>query len=179
MNANSLTFTLLKQSLDDLLEELEKFTTWSKSKRGTAWTLRRWQKMAGWLNWSFNVFPHLRPALNTVYPKIAGKDQAHMKVWVNNEVRRDLNWAIGHIRESLGVRLLSSITWDADDADETIFCDACMSGMAFWYPGHSEGYYAPTPQNAAREIIFYFEAWAVASAIKDLREYFQHPALSA
>jgi len=86
VNANSLTLTLPKKSLGDLLEELGKFMTWLKSKWGTSWTLCCWQKMAGWLNWSFNVFPHLWPVLNTFYPKIAGKEQALMKIWVNNEV---------------------------------------------------------------------------------------------
>lgn len=79
-----------------------------------------------------------------------------------------MDWAIGHLWELLGVRLLGSITWDADNADETIFCDACMSGMAFWYPACGEGFYALAPQDAAQEIIFYFEAWAVASAIDNL-----------
>jgi hypothetical protein len=174
VNANNLTLTLPKQSLEDLLDELTRFTTWFKTKRGTSWTLRRWQKVAGWLNWSFNVFPHIRPALNTFYPKIAGKDQATMKIWVNNEIRRDLNWAIGHLQESLGIRLLSSITWGPEDADETIFCDACMSGLAFWYPKHHTGFFATTPETAAREIIFYFEAWAVASAIENLRTSADH-----
>lgn len=80
VNANSLTLTLPKELLKDLLEELRKFTVWYKSKQGTSWMLCRWQKLAGWLNWSFNMFPHLQPALNTFYPKIVGKDQAHMKV---------------------------------------------------------------------------------------------------
>jgi hypothetical protein len=59
VNANSLTLTLPKESLDNLLEELRDFTSWSKKKRGATWPLRRWQQLAGWLNWSFNVFPML------------------------------------------------------------------------------------------------------------------------
>jgi hypothetical protein len=74
VNTNSLTLTLPKQALDDLLQELYEFTAWSEKKKGASWTLRCWQKLAGWMNWSFNVFPMLRPALNNVYPKIAGKD---------------------------------------------------------------------------------------------------------
>ena len=169
VNANSLMLTLPKKSLEELLGELDKFTTWSKTKQGTSWTLRCWQKMAGWLNWSFNVFPHLRLALNTFYPKIAGKEQALMKIWVNNEVQQDLNWAMGHMRESLRIRLLTFISWDSEDVDETIFCDACMLGTGFWFPAQCEGFYALMPVDAVQEIIFYFEALAITCAIDNLK----------
>jgi hypothetical protein len=122
------------------------------------------------MNWSFNVFPMIRPALNNIYPKIAGKDKPLMKIWVNNDVRADLNWAIDHLRESLGIRLLSSVSWDAEDADETVFCDACMQGLAFWYPNRRQGFYSMVPISPAREIIFFYEALAVTSAIDDLRQ---------
>jgi hypothetical protein len=120
------------------------------------------------MNWSFNVFPLLRPALNNVYEKIAGKDQPLMKIWVNNAVRSDLTWATHHLRDSLGIRLLSSCTWNAEDADELVYCDACMSGLAFWSPARRQGSYSTVPAYTARDIIFYFEALAVASAISTL-----------
>jgi hypothetical protein len=91
VNANSLSFMLPKHALDDLLHKLQEFTSWSTTKRGTLQTLRRWQRLAGWMNWSFNVCLMLHPALNNVYPKIAGKDKPLMKIWVNNDVRADLN----------------------------------------------------------------------------------------
>jgi len=166
---NSLTLTLPRHSLDDHLDKLHKFMAWLKTKHRTSWTLHHWQKVAGWLNWSFNVFPHIWPALNTFYPKIARKDQAMMKIWVNNNIRRDLEWAIGHLQTSLRIRLLSSMTWGPEDADETVFCDACMTGLAFWYPAHREGFYATMPTVVAHEIIFYLELWAVVSVINNLQ----------
>jgi hypothetical protein len=86
VNANSLTFTLPAQALHDLLKELEAFTACLVKRKGASWTLRHWQRLAGWMNWSFNVFPMIRPTLNNLYPKISGKDQPLMKIWVNNEV---------------------------------------------------------------------------------------------
>jgi len=65
VNANSLTLTLPRHSLDDLLDKLHKFMVWLKNKHGTSWMLHWWQKVVGWLNWSFNMFPHIWPALNT------------------------------------------------------------------------------------------------------------------
>lgn len=133
VNANSLTLTLPSQGQQDLLEELCNFTAWSKKKKGTSQTLQRWQQLTGWLNWSFNVFPMIRPALNSLYPKIARKDKPHMTIWVNNAVHEDLTWATSHLHDSLRVRLLSLVSWDAEDADKTIFCDACPTGLAFWF----------------------------------------------
>jgi hypothetical protein len=49
------------------------------------------------MNWAFNVFPFLWPALNRFYPKIAGKDQPLKKIWVNNAVHEDLTWAAEHM----------------------------------------------------------------------------------
>jgi hypothetical protein len=170
VNANNLSFMLPKQALDDLLEELQGFTEWSVKKKGTLRTLRRWQRLAGWLNWSFNIFPMMRPALNNLYPKIAGKEQPLMKIWVNNNVCADLNWAMSHLRESLAIRLLSCVTWDAEDADETLFCDACMQGLAFWYPRRRQGFYSPVPTATAREIIFFYETLAVTSAVDNLQQ---------
>lgn len=43
VDANSLTLTLPKESLDNLLEELQSFTSWSKKKRGASWPLHQWQ----------------------------------------------------------------------------------------------------------------------------------------
>lgn len=133
VNANSLTFTLPKQGLDELLEEIQSFATLSKGK-GNSRKLCQWQKLAGWMNWSFNVFPMIRPALNNVYPKIAGKEKPLMRIWVNNAVWDDLQWAFAQLWDSLGIRLLSSVSWEAGDADETVFCDACQSGLGFWFP---------------------------------------------
>jgi hypothetical protein len=126
------------------------------------------------MNWSFNIFPLLKPALNHLYPKIAGKDCPLTKIWVNNTIREDLNWATHHIHASLGINLLSSVSWDVEDADVTIFCDACMEGLAFYYPDHSTGFYAPVPNDTTCDIIFYFRALTVASACNNLKETMPH-----
>jgi hypothetical protein len=174
VNPNSLTFTLPKQALDELLQEIEDFAVWSVRKHGASWSLRKWQRLAGWMNWGFNVFPLLKPALNRLYPKIAGKDRSLTKIWVNNAVREDLKWATHHMRASLGINVLSCVTWDVEDADAIVFCDACMEGLAFYYPDRSAGFYAPVPNDAARDIIFYYEALAVASAYNNLKATMPH-----
>jgi len=61
------------------------------------------------------------------------------------------------------------MTWSPEDGDETVFCNACMTELAFWYPAHRKGFYAAMPTVVAHEIIFYLESWAVASTIDDLQ----------
>lgn len=120
------------------------------------------------MNWGFNLFPMVCLALNNLYPKITGRDQSLMKIWVNNEVWSDLEWAMGHLHDSLGVKLLSSVTWEVNDADEAVFCEACMHRLAFWYPACQQGYYVPMPPHITGKTIFFHEAIAVTSTIDDL-----------
>jgi hypothetical protein len=119
------------------------------------------------MNWAFNVFPLLRPALNRVYPKIAGKDRPLQKIWVNNAVHEDLTWVADHMRSSLGIKILSSVCWELEDADAIIYCDASLQGIGFWYPDRATAFHVPIPLQNARDIIFYFEDLAVASACND------------
>ena len=98
VNMNSLTFTLPKQALDELLQEIEDFAVWSEWKHGASWSLWKRQWLASWMYWGLNIFPLLKPALNRLYPKIAGKDWPLTKIWVNNTVQEDLKWAMHHMQ---------------------------------------------------------------------------------
>jgi hypothetical protein len=66
-----------------------------------------------------------------------------------------------------GVRLLKSVYWGSGEASLTIFCDACPEGMGFWYPEFNIGFYSPTPCHEHPDLIFYFEALCVHSALFD------------
>ena len=167
VDPNNLTFTLPEKARTDLLTQVEDFCSLSHNSRGAKFTLREWQRLAGWLNWSFNVYPLLRPCLNNFYPKISGKDRPNAEIWVNNVVREDLRWASTHICNSSGVYLLRSVNWDEHDADRLIYCDACTTGMGFWYPDEPipDAYYSPVPPNVPTDFIFYYEALCVLSAL--------------
>lgn len=58
----------------------------------------------------------------------------------------------------------------AVDATLTIYCDACPGGMGFWYPDLNIGYYSPTPSYEHPDLIFYFEALCVLSALYDAHQ---------
>jgi hypothetical protein len=71
--------------------------------------LREFQRLTGWINWSLNVFPLLKPGLSNLYAKIAGKDRAHARIMVSSAVVKDLLWLAKHVEASSGTnRLLGS-----------------------------------------------------------------------
>ena len=176
VNPNTMTFTLPPQARLDLLHEIEEFCTIPMQGRGNKHTLREWQRLAGWVNWSFNVFPLLRPCLNNFYPKIAGKDAPNAQIWVNHSIREDLLWAASHIRIDHGVLLLRHTGWSPTDADIVVYCDACMNGMGFWYPDRDLAFYSPVPLGVPVAFIFYYEALCVLSALQYAASLFNTPA---
>jgi hypothetical protein len=91
VDPNHLTFTLPEKAKQNLLAYVEDFCLTSKHSCGAKFILCEWQHLAGWLNWSFNVFPLLRPCLNNFYPKISGKDHLNAEIWVNNIVYDNLH----------------------------------------------------------------------------------------
>jgi hypothetical protein len=165
VDPNAMSLTLPQKARDDLLAEISDFCLLPPGSRGVKHSLRRWQRLAGWLNWSFNVFPLLRPCLNNLYPKIAGKDAPNQTIWTNIAVRQDLQWAANHIRTSDGVLLLSSLEWGLEEADVLLLCDACLDGMGFWNPALNQGFYAPVPADVNDESISFYEALCVLSAL--------------
>ena len=162
IDANDLSLTLSDESRLKLIDEL---VWWCQP--GRKEKLRRWYQMGGWMNWAMNVYPRLRPALNNFYPKLKGRRDSTSLIWVNNSIRQDFSWAVKILHSSPGVRLLKSVYWHMNDATLTIFCDACPAGMGFWYPELDITFYSPTPSYEHPDLIFYFEALCVHSALFD------------
>ena len=67
--------------------------------------------------------------------------------------------------------LLKSISWNINEASTIIYCDACPSGMGFWYPKTNEGFISPTPSDVSPQLIFYFEALCVLSALYNTHQW--------
>lgn len=91
---------LMRVSMDEedrinLIQHVVDFTATAPG--GTRHTLCEFQQIAGWINWSFNVFPLLKPVLLNIYAKISGKTDSYAKVYVSKAVIIDLNWFVSHI----------------------------------------------------------------------------------
>jgi hypothetical protein len=160
VNTTDMSYTLPDDSRQKLLAELTEWTT-QKGRRN----VRRWQHLAGWVNWCLNVFPHLRPCLSNVYDKLRNQPNPNASIWINNAVREDLLWALEKIQHSTGLHLLDSVSWKADTATFTVYCDACPAGMGFWYPDRHLAFYSDTPDDDVSTLIFYFEALCVLCAL--------------
>ena len=169
VDPNLMTLSLPDDAKDRLLEELCFWASKPPKNASGSFKLKHWECLAGWFNWALNVYPLLRPALNNVYAKMAGKQNRDQRLYINNAIRDDLMWAVSHIERSGGIHLLKSFNWTPAEADFVIFCDACPEGMGFWYPVSKDGYYAPTPVNVPTDVIFYYETLCVLSAIVNVQ----------
>jgi hypothetical protein len=140
VDVNKLTLLLTKEAREQLEKELEEW-----SQQGIRRRVKEWQGVAGWLNWALNVYPLLRPALNSIYAKLKGKEQ-NMKIWTNNAIREDLEWAKEKVKESDGILLLKSLSWEVHESRCVLETDACPDGYAYWYPATKQGFTASTPK---------------------------------
>jgi len=165
VDADGLSMTMPPDTLCELITAIRDFVT-SNHK----FTLHEWQRLAGWINWSLNVFPLLRPSLNNFYAKLTGKCAPNKYICINNAIHTDLLWAMHHLESDSGVCLIHHLYWDPSSADVTLYCDACLEGMGFWLPDNCVGYYSPVPESTAQEQIFYFEALCMLSAIHHVME---------
>ncbi|KAJ7029521.1 hypothetical protein C8F04DRAFT_883932, partial [Mycena alexandri] len=166
VDANAMTFTMPQSKLTELLAGLDEFTSSFSSKRLPRHALRRFLQIAGWLNWSFNVYPLLKPALSHLYEKISSKSNLSALVYVN--IRKNQNSMIEHgllwrhVRDSDGVHILESLDWDVHDADVEAFCDASLRGLGIYFPAIGLGYQSDLPAiTPPPGAIFYFEALCV------------------
>lgn len=86
VNSNELTFTMTLDTRQCLLASIDGFIN-SKVK-----TLQACHALAGFINWSLNVFPCLRPGLASLYVKMSGTYLPNQKVHINEDVVQDLSW---------------------------------------------------------------------------------------
>ena len=169
IDANKMTLSLPDSAKEQLTAELRFWSAKPPKGSSGSFKLKHWQCLAGWFNWVLNVYPLLRPALNNLYAKIAGKQQKDQRIYINNAIRDDLKWALTHLESSEGVHLFKSFSWSPSIADFVIYCDACPEGLGFWYPHSKEAYYGPTLVSVPTNAIFYFESLAVLSALVNVQ----------
>ncbi|KAF9439860.1 hypothetical protein P691DRAFT_689443 [Macrolepiota fuliginosa MF-IS2] len=96
VNANKLTLTLTPDRITALIVQLNCFIIPADGK-ASRFCLHEWNQLAGWINWSLNVFPLLWPCLSNVYSKIAGLIRPNRQVCVNVTTPNDLAWAQQHL----------------------------------------------------------------------------------
>ncbi|KAH9858114.1 hypothetical protein C2E23DRAFT_865081 [Lenzites betulinus] len=169
VDPNAMTVTLPEEGKTRLLEAIDGFCDLSPGNRRR--TLAEFQAFTGYANWSFNVYPLLKPALSNIYEKMAGKTEQRAGIYVNAAVANDLVWLRHHVVNASGIRLLDANAWSPRDliqgslGDEFALTDASGVGMGIYFPWLSLGFYCDLPTGAPTDTIFFFEAWAVCAAI--------------
>ena len=168
VDPNMLTLSLSPKRRADLCDALYAWAVKPVNGAKANYQLKHWQQMGGWVNWALNMYPLLRPCLNNFYHKISGVHDPTKCIWVNSCVRDDFAWAVRHVESSTGIHILHSPDWDPSSADFTAYCNACPSGLGFWYPSLAVGFHSPMPVDSQLTSIFYFEALCVFCALKDI-----------
>ena len=162
VNPNAMTISINNEHRANLFEKVASF-----AKPGKRHTLWEFQSLAGYINWPFAVYPLLKPCLSAMYAKMSGKLLSLAPIRVNNAICEELQWFLKHACLSDGIFLLNTVVWDPmTDLHNTSVCyvDACMGGMAFWYPKLRLGYQCRVPAGYTVPI-FYWEAVAVPCAM--------------
>jgi hypothetical protein len=163
----NLTLSLPPSKKDELLTQLDRFIVRKDSKERKHLPLKDFEKLAGSLSWSCNVFPLICPCLSSTYEKIKSMLKSHALVHVNWAISRELEWAEHYIQKSNGVVLLKHQNWCLGDTDFTIFCDASKTGLSFWYSHLNEGFIAEPPPLLNHDIHF-LEGLCMAAALADV-----------
>ncbi|KAG2109721.1 uncharacterized protein F5147DRAFT_550382, partial [Suillus discolor] len=104
IDPNAMSATLPEEKKAALVSQLRLFAG-----KGYCWSLREYQQLAGWCEWSFNVFPRLKPGLSAVYAKIWGKTEAFGHLHVNTSIIRELLWMADHMHSSQGLLFYKSL----------------------------------------------------------------------
>jgi hypothetical protein len=164
VDPNSMTLSISDERRAELIEKVLSF-----AKPGKRHLLRDFQSLAGYVNWSLAIFPLLKPSLAAVYAKLSGKSRLLAPIRVNKAICDELQWFVKHVRASNGIFMLKTIAWDPTTElanTTTCYVDACLRGMAFWFPELKLAFQCRVPlEYSDRAPIFYWEAVAVACAM--------------
>jgi hypothetical protein len=103
---------------------------------------------------------------------MASASHPHQLMWMNKNMKSDLCWLFNHVQSFSCINVLTSTAWDIADPDSTVFCDASLKGLGFWYPELSLGFFTPVNFNIHHCTgIYFLEALCIASAIHKFKSY--------
>jgi len=165
VDPNAMTAILPVHKKEELVSHLRRFTV-----KHCRWSLREFQQLAGWCEWSFNVFPLLKPRLSAIYDKIRGKTDPFARLHINNAIIHELHWMAHYIYHSPGLLFYKSLDFDPVSDDVVVaYTDASGVGLGIWFPHEDFACQAPLPTCELTDTIFFFESLAVCSAIHSIR----------
>ncbi|PBK60376.1 hypothetical protein ARMSODRAFT_990949 [Armillaria solidipes] len=159
VDPNAMTITMPIPSRIDLIHTIRNFAL-----VGICQPLRNFNSLAGWCNWSFNVYLLLCPGLSTLYAKKQGKSHLFQLIWISKALCHELLWMADHLEDMPGILFLESLEWGVHLADITIQTDASSKGFSIWFLNLVTGFFSHFV-NDADDGIFFNEALTVVSAL--------------
>ncbi|KAG1721011.1 uncharacterized protein EDB91DRAFT_1064596 [Suillus paluster] len=161
VDPNAMSATLPDHKRKELVMHL-----WNFAGKGYQWSLHEFQQLAGWCEWSFNVFPLLKPGLSAVYEKICGKTQLLAHLHGNNAIIHELWWMPDHVDHSPGLLFYKSLDFSPQSHDDVVaYTDASGVGLGLWFPDEDFTCQCALPKDGPNDTIFFTEALVVCSAI--------------
>ena len=164
IDSNLGTISIPPSAVTDTISAIDVFVSILSQKHA----LRDWSHLAGWLNWTLNVFPWGCPALFELYRKTAGKTWSYALIYINREVVEALHWFKETLPRTIGVHLVDSGYWDDHTADMVMFTDASLKiALSFVYSNCGFLYQLNTPSGSVSHSvdIFFLEQLAIVSAL--------------
>jgi hypothetical protein len=129
VDPNAMTVTMPVESRLELVEAIRAFAN-----VGNLPTFHKVQSFHGWLHWSLNSYPLLRPGVATMHDKMLGISDPSTRIEVDDQMCKELEWFARHVERSDGVHVFESVEWGIDDADLVLDTLATRDDMAFWSP---------------------------------------------
>ncbi|KAF9026755.1 hypothetical protein BDZ89DRAFT_1261324 [Hymenopellis radicata] len=141
--------TLPDDSKSDLIRHVYQFAHVARRRQ----TLHDFEQLTGWINWSLNVYPLLKPALSNIYAKMSGKERSHAPIYLNKAIVQDLAWFEEHVEASSGIGEHGDLLRRVSDS------------MGFWVPEMDLGFTCAVAGDLMRDKIFFWEALCVLGAL--------------
>ena len=128
--------------------------------------MQAWLHTLGYANWALNVFPLLKPALNSSYDKVLGHTFMNAPLYFNKSTSSDLLWFADQVEKLEGICFLDAEEWSPTDANLEIWGDASAVGLTFWTPTLRIGHITdPVMDNECNFNVFFNEALTILATL--------------
>ncbi|OCH92259.1 hypothetical protein OBBRIDRAFT_824852 [Obba rivulosa] len=173
IDPNAMIATLTPEGQDRLESGISEFC--DPEFRHTGRTLLECQQLIGYINWAFQVFPLLKPALNTIFAKMEGLDKPNHRVDLDPRIMADFSWMLRHLRHLKGHKfgadewMPTDLTPD-DNTSQVAFVHAAFvhaspPAIGIYFPWMHLGYFCDLPAQFTERDIIFWNALAVCCAV--------------
>ncbi|EMD38026.1 hypothetical protein CERSUDRAFT_113137 [Gelatoporia subvermispora B] len=159
VDPNAMIVSLSPEGKESLEKEMSKFC--DPEFRDRSRSLVECQQLIGRINWAFQVFPLLRPALNTLFAQMDGLEKPSDVLTLDARVAADFSWLLHHLSHLRG-RRFDSDEWTTanlaknDKLSQIAFVHASPPAVGVYFPWVHVGYFCDlSPAFVERDTVFW------------------------